>query len=161
MCLHVVQSQWAVGGLSELFGDWLQAKWWRRIVMLMYLPPSRWEEALPMPWLTGPRPALLCLTRSGLAQGLLTHSMRRPWRWQEDLPLILADIGQLDRQSSSLLQCNWESMKLQFLWEKYCQLAVWNLEIQSKFLIHLLRQTGVHQNSGQGLFSTHRSAFIN
>lgn len=69
MCLHVAQSQWAVGGLSELFGDWLRAKRWRRIVMLMYLPPSRWEEALPMSWLTGPRPALLCLTRSGVGGG--------------------------------------------------------------------------------------------
>lgn len=91
MCLQVSGQ---LAGFSELFGDWPRAKRQRRIVMLMYLPPAPLRGSSsygPIDW----APASIALFNPvGLARGLLTHSMRRPRRWQEDLPLILADIGQ-------------------------------------------------------------------
>lgn len=107
VCLQVSRQ---LAGLSKLFGDWLWAKRWRRIVMLMYLPPAPLRGSSSSYVLIDWAPASVALFNPvGLARALLTHSMRCPRRWQEDLPLILADIGQ-----SSQLGCNRDHVKPQF-----------------------------------------------
>lgn len=125
MCLHVGQSQQSVGGFSELFGDWLGAKWWWQIVMLMYLPALCFEEAVPMSWLTGPQPELLCLTRScwrGFAYSLDETSMkmsRRP-------SLILADIGNLESRAVHSFMGRWCTWSYNILDVLKVKLGIWD-----------------------------------
>lgn len=106
VCLQVSGQ---LAGLYELFGDWLRAKRRRRIVMLMHLAPAPLRGSSSYVLIDWAQASVALFNPVGLAQGLLTHSMRCPRRWQEDLPLILADIGGPGRQG-----CNWESVKLQF-----------------------------------------------
>lgn len=106
VCLQVSGQ---LAGLYELFGDWPQAKRWRRIVMLMHLAPAPLRGSSSYVLIDWAQASVALFNPVGLAQGLLTHSMRCPRRWQEDLPLILADIGGPGRQG-----CNWENVKLQF-----------------------------------------------
>lgn len=103
MCLQVSGQ---LAGLSELFGDWPQAKRRRRIVMLMYLPPAPLRESSSYVLIDWAPASVALFNLVRLAQGLLTHSMRRPRRWQEDLLWILADIGHPGRH-----KCNRELMK--------------------------------------------------
>lgn len=85
----VCATLWQTAGrTSALFGDWLGAKWWWRMVMLMYLPLVRWQEAVPVPWLTDSHHSKACralFNRVKMRSSLLTRSMRRPWRWGGDL----------------------------------------------------------------------------
>lgn len=111
MCLQVSGQ---LAGLSELFGDWPRAKRWRRIVMLMYLPPAPLRGSSSYVLIDWAPASIALFNPVGLARGLLTHSMKRPRRWQEDLPLILADIGQPGRQG-----CNREHVKPQFPEENF------------------------------------------
>lgn len=77
VCLQVSGQ---LAGLSELFGDWPRAKRRRRIVMLMHLPPAPLRGSSSYALIDWVPASVALFNPVGLAQGLLTHSMRCPRR---------------------------------------------------------------------------------